>query len=78
MSMTDKERVDFLEWLLTRTEFQNTRAPARTVSSDMHFGPSYCNLFVRDLFGNPVLGGCGSARSVREAIDMVADRMGPD
>jgi hypothetical protein len=76
--MTDKERLDFLEWLLTRTEFQNQRVPARTVSSDMHFGPGHCNLFVRNMFGNPVLGGHGTARSVREAIDTVADRMGPN
>lgn len=76
--MTDKERLDFLEWLLTRTEFQNARRPDAHVSSDMHFGPGFCNLFVRNLFGDVILGGHGPAPSVRGAIDMVAERMGPN
>lgn len=76
--LTDKERLDFLQWLITRTEFQNQRAGSIAVGSDMHIGGGWCGLYVRNLFGNPIKGGISSARDVREAIDAVAHKLRPN
>ena len=65
--MTDKERVDFLESLCCRTEFQNSRVGMVPIGSDMHFTREAVSLYLRDLLGNAVFGGSG--RTVREAID---------
>lgn len=63
----DAERLDWLDSLTKRTEFQNARAPARAVFSDMHFANSRVCLFIRDMFGNPVQQGEGA--TTRAAID---------
>ena len=75
--MSDKERLDFLQWLMTRTEYQNQRV-TRAVDSDLHIGGGWCSLYVRNMFGNPVSGGMSSARDVREAIDAVAGVLRPN
>ena len=65
----DAARLDWLETLLHRTEYQNQRRPAESVSSDMHFAHGNCNLYVRNLFGNATTGAGGGGDSVRAAID---------
>jgi hypothetical protein len=74
----DKERLDFLQWLMTRTEYQNKKVGARAVDSDMHIGGGWCGLYVRNMFGHPAAGGSASARDVREAIDAVAAVLRPN
>jgi hypothetical protein len=74
----DSERLDFLQWLMTRTEFQSPRAGARAVDSDMHIGGGWCSLYVRNMFGNPVKGGMSGARDVRETIDAVMNAVRPN
>jgi hypothetical protein len=67
--ITDADRLDFLDTLINRTEFQNTRRPKEYVASDMHLGQGWCSLYVRNLFGNIVKS--SSQSSVRETIDAV-------
>jgi len=70
--MTDKERMDFLESLCCRTEFQNGRVGMVPIGSDMHFTRDSASLYMRDLLGN--VNFSGSGKTVREAIDAA---MGP-
>lgn len=63
----DSARIDFLQRLTTRADYQNQRRPTVSVGSDMHLGGGICGLFMRDLLGNIV--GAGYAESVRDAID---------
>jgi hypothetical protein len=72
----DAARLDWLETLLHRTEYQNSRRPAESVSSDMHFAHGKCNLYVRNLFGNAITGAGGSGDSVRAAIDAAIRQAG--
>jgi hypothetical protein len=65
--MTDSERLDYLDWLMTRREFQNSRRPEEPVSSDMHFASHLCAIYARTLTGR--IAGSGSGKTVREAID---------
>jgi hypothetical protein len=65
--MTDSERLNLLETLIERTEYQNERRPKEYVKADMHFGGGFCSIYVRGLTGNLVQ--FGSGESVREAID---------
>jgi hypothetical protein len=69
--MTDSERLDYLDWLMNRTEFQNIRRPEVPVSSDMHFTNGRCSLYIRTMTG--ICAGSGSGSTVREAIDRCAD-----
>jgi len=70
--LTDGERLDFLQWLTTRTAYQNHKRPTESVRSDMHLGSGRCSLYVRDLIGNIVPGGAGYSEDVRDTIDAVA------
>lgn len=65
--MTDSERLDYLDWLLARKEFQNSRRQEEPVSSDMHFMYGECVLYVRTLTGRVAASGSGG--TVRDAID---------
>ena len=69
--MTDTERLNFLDSLMKRTEYQNMRRPSVGVDSDMHIN-SHGNvaLYARDLCGRVVA--AGSAENVRDAIDQCA------
>lgn len=63
----DAARLDYLDTLMARTEYQNSRRPAEPVKSDMHFDAGRCSLYVRNLFADCVVSVSG--QSVREAID---------
>jgi hypothetical protein len=65
----DAARLDFLDSLTRRTQYQNQRRPNESVSSDMHFavGLDPVSLYLRDLCGNVVKAGRGE--NVRAAID---------
>lgn len=69
--MTDTERIDFLQSLMTRTEYQNARRPSEPLGADMHFNAhSSVSLYLRDLCGQ--VSAYGNGTSVRECIDMAA------
>lgn len=74
MPLTDSERLDFLDWLMTRTEFQNRERPNVPVKSDMHLADWGCSLYARNLTGRVV--GTGNGKTVREAIDECAAMLG--
>ena len=74
--LTDGERLDFLQWLTTRTEYQNQKRPTESVGSDMHIGDGRCSLYVRDLLGDVV--GSGYSGSVRTTIDAVVSVLRPN
>ena len=74
--LTDKDRLDVLQSLVNRTEYQNKKHPTRTVSSDMQLGDGTCRIHVRNLFGNPVAS--SDSTDVREAIDIIAARCSPN
>jgi len=74
-SLTDTERIDFLESLMTRTEYQNKARPTESVGSDIHMHSRRCSLYVRNLFGNVVAS--GESDSVRDTIDAVASALRP-
>lgn len=76
--LTDSERLDFLQYLTTRTEFQNQRRPAEAVHSDLHIGGGRCSLYVRNLFGHPIKSGMGTDHDVRSLIDAVANELRPN
>ncbi|HMZ56322.1 MAG TPA: hypothetical protein PLT48_15820, partial [Nitrospira sp.] len=65
----DTKRLDFLDWLMTRTEFQNRERPNVPVKSDMHLTDWGCALYARNLVGRIV--GTGNGKTVREAIDVM-------
>ena len=65
--MTDSERLDYLDWMMTRKEFQNSSRPEEPVGSDMHFSSGMCAIYARTLTGMAVWSGSG--KTVREAID---------
>jgi hypothetical protein len=67
--VTDSERLDWMDALSTRTEYQNKRVPRRHVSSDFHFDYNEANLYIRNQEGRCIACGRGT---VREAIDMAA------
>lgn len=63
----DAARLDWLDSLSTRTQYQNARVVARPVDSDMHFANGRVSIYIRDLFGNAVQ--FGQADNIRAAID---------
>ena len=65
-AQADTERMDWLDGLADRTEYQNKRVGHRPVSSDMHFDYGRARLYVRNQEGRVVVSGEGT---VREAID---------
>lgn len=72
--MTDKERIDFLESLLTRAEYQNARRPNEPLGADMHFnGGRGASLYLRDLCA--VVTAEGSGATVRECIDRTIEQV---
>lgn len=76
--LSDSERLDFLQWLTTRTEFQNIRRPTESVYSDMHIGGGRCSLYVRNIFGNPIQCGMRTGHDVRQLVDEVAHGLWPN
>ena len=68
-ALTDTQRIEHLERLMQRKQFQNNRRPQESVGSDLHMREGRCSLYVRDLFGNAIEAECGYGESVREAID---------
>lgn len=74
--MTDSERLDYLDWLMTRKEFQNSRRPEEPVPSDMHFASHLCAIYARTLTGR--IAGSGSGKTVREAIDKCMKTLPPN
>jgi hypothetical protein len=74
--MTDSKRLDYLDWLMTRKEFQNSRRPEEPVSSDMHFANHLCAVYARTLTG--MIAGSGSGKNVREAIDKCMATLPPN
>ena len=67
--ITDTERLDFLESLLARSEFQNSRRPKVSVGSDLWMNDGQASLYLRNMFGRTVQTGDGD--SVRAAIDQL-------
>jgi hypothetical protein len=76
--LTDSDRIDFLQWLTTRTDYQNQKRPTESVGSDLHLGSGRSSLYVRDLFGNIVPGGASYSEDVRDTIDAVASVLRPN
>lgn len=68
--LTDTQRLDFLQKLAGRTEFQNSRRPKESVSSDIHVSNGGFSVYIRNLFGNVVIG--GSSNDIRAVIDELA------
>jgi hypothetical protein len=63
----DAERLNYLESLMHRRQFQNEKRPTERVGSDLHMGDGSAALYIRDLFGNVANRGHGD--TVRDAID---------
>lgn len=63
----DRARMDFLESLMSRREYQNARRPSEGVGADMHFNDTWVSLYLRDLCG--VVTAEGQGTSVRACID---------
>lgn len=63
----DANRLDFMDLLLRRTQFQTSSRPSEKVGSDIHMGGGSCSIYIRDLFGNAVIS--RQAKNTRELLD---------
>jgi hypothetical protein len=65
--MSDAERLDFLDALMSRREYQNSVRPSEPVGADLHITHNRISLYLRDLCGRVTAEGQGS--DIRACLD---------